>query len=130
MQAAITASNEKRLLIDPAENIIVGGNLICQYLGVSSFTTLITWHELYGLPIMKRPDGMWMTSISAIDSWIFMASTAELENRGYSRGTNNRSDIALQNAVKRAERNKARNQKGDNTPASRSGPAIVKSNEE
>lgn len=103
-----TMDGKPRLLIDPLENIIVGGNLICQYLGIGSFTTLITWHELYGLPIMKRPDGLWMTSMTDIDHWIWMASTAEAENRGYSRGSNTRFDIALENAKKRAERAKAR----------------------
>lgn len=112
MQEKLTIAGQSRLVLDPMENVIIGANLICQYLGVSSFTTLITWHELYGLPIAKRPtDGLWMTTMSAIDSWIYMASQAEAENRSYSRGTNTRADIALVKAQKRAARATARMQK-------------------
>lgn len=98
--------------IDRNENILIGTNEICRYLRIKSMTTMIQWHEVYGLPIMKRPDGMWMSSCTAIDEWIFMASRAEAENRGYSRGTNTRADIALKYAQERVARGRKRGENG------------------
>jgi hypothetical protein len=56
------------------------------------------WHEKYGLPIMKRPDGQWMTTITAIDEWIFMASEFERTKRPFSRGTNRSPEQEYQRA--------------------------------
>ena len=118
------ADFKNMVFIDPMDNVIVGGLRICQYVGVSSFTTLIVWSEVYGFPMVKRPDGLWMSSCTAIDSWIFMASQAENENRAYSRGTNLRADLALEKAKKRAARSKARMQEGPTISAAKPGPAM------
>lgn len=95
---------ERKTRIDPSDNILIGSNVICQYLGIASYTTFVTWVEIYGLPCVKFPDGVWRTSVTAIDEWLFFASEAENEHRAYSRGTNDRADIALAKAKKRAER--------------------------
>lgn len=100
-------NGSKRLLIDPMENIIIGSQLIRQYLGISSVATMYEWYEIYGLPLIKRPDGQWMTSISAIDQWIFMGAEADIENRPLSRGNSKRADIALIKAKRRVDRIKS-----------------------
>ena len=97
---------EKNRFIALEDNVLLGSAAICRYLGIGSFTTMIVWNEQYGLPIAKRPDGMWMTTVSAIDSWLFLAASAESENRSYSRGSNLRADRALELARKRAEKAK------------------------
>ena len=99
---------EKNRFIALEDNVLLGSAAICRYLGIGSFTTMIVWNEQFGLPVAKRPDGMWMTTVSAIDSWLFLASSAEAELRSYSRGTNVRADKALELAVKRAERAKSK----------------------
>lgn len=65
---------------------------------------MIEWVEIYGLPCVKRPDGQWMTTMSAIDEWIFMAAEADYLNRPYSRGDNKRADQALKKAQNRVDR--------------------------
>lgn len=67
---------------------------------------MIEWVEIYGLPAIKRPDGQWMTTMTAIDEWIFMAAEADYLNRPYSRGDNKRADLALTKALRRVERMK------------------------
>lgn len=93
-----------RLLIDPMKNVLIGSQLIRMYMGISSITTMIEWIEVYGMPAIKRPDGQWMSTISAIDQWIFMAAEADYENRPYSRGDNKRVDLALKKAQNRVAR--------------------------
>ena len=63
-----------RIYIDPAQNVIIGSRNIARYIGVGSLNTIWEWTEQYGLPIIKRPDGMWMTTMTAIDQWIFIAA--------------------------------------------------------
>src|SRR3990172_8338845 len=99
---------EKNRFIALEDNVLLGSAAICRYLGIGSFTTMIVWNEQYGLPIAKRPDGMWMTTVSAIDSWLFLESAEERKNRSYSRGTNLGGDRALELARKRAERAKSK----------------------
>lgn len=125
---AITQTGARRLLIDPLENLLIGSPLICKYLGIKSITTMIEWHEVYALPVMKRPDGQWMTTISAIDDWIWMASELEVRNRPYSRSDNKRADLALLKAQRRVDRLKQREAElGSIEAARRSAQADMKS---
>lgn len=94
------------LTVDPNENILIGLQKIQRYLGIRSTTTFIVWVEVFGLPAVKRPDGCWMTSMTAIDQWIWMASELETRQRAFSRGTNERVDIAFAQAARRLERAK------------------------
>src|SRR3990167_11121965 len=90
-----------RLVVDPMENVLVGSGNILRYLGIDSIVTLYTWVELYGCPCIKRPDGRWMTTMTAIDQWIWLGAEADLINRikeGKSRG----SALSREAAVKRA----------------------------
>lgn len=103
-KSALSPDGEKRLLIDPMENVLIGSILIRKYLGISSVVTMYMWHEQYGLPIMKRPDGQWMTTVTAIDEWIFLASEFERTKRPFSRGDNRRADLALEKAQRRVDR--------------------------
>lgn len=98
----------RRLLIDPLQNVLIGSQTIRKYLKIKSIITLYEWHEVYKLPIMKLANGQWMTTISAIDEWIWMASELERTNRPYSRGDNKRAELALKKAQRRVERLKAR----------------------
>ena len=105
---AVAPNGSPRLLIDPMSNLILGSQNIRKYLGIRSIITLYEWHEIYSLPIMKRPDGQWMTTISAIDDWIWMASELEVKNRPYGRGDNKRAELALKKAQRRVDRLKSR----------------------
>jgi len=82
--------------IDPNDNVLVGWPAISAYLRISSYATLYKWVELYGFPAIKRPDGMWMTTMTSIDQWLFIACEVDNANRKHSRGSNARYDIALQ----------------------------------
>jgi hypothetical protein len=62
------------LRIAPEDNVLIGAQKICRYLGISSITTLYDWIEDGALPCIKRPDGKWMTTMTAIDTWIFQAA--------------------------------------------------------
>lgn len=84
-----------KLRVDPQDNIIVGAQNICSYLGLASIATLWRWVELYAFPAIKRPDGVWMTSMTAIDQWIFLAAEIVNENTEVSRGLNTTAEIAM-----------------------------------
>lgn len=101
---AVAPNGSPRLLIDPMSNLLLGSQIIRKYLGIKSLVTLYEWHEIYQLPIMKRPDGQWMTTISAIDDWIWIASELEVKNRPYGRGDNKRAELALLKAKRRVDR--------------------------
>ena len=107
---AETPNNVRRLVVDPMENILIGSILIRKYLGIQSVTTMYMWHERYGLPIMKRPDGQWMSSITAIDEWIFMASELERTKRPFPRGTNRTPQQDYDIAKRRLEHHNATRQ--------------------
>lgn len=96
-----------RLYIDPMDNILVGSQVIMRYLGMTSPNTLYNWIEVYALPCVKMPNGQWMTSMTAIDQWIFMGAELDAENRVYSRGSNRRAELALAQAQRRMERHRA-----------------------
>ena len=89
--------------IDPQDNVLVGFPKISAYLGVRSWATLYQWVELYGFPAVKRPDGLWMTTMTAIDQWLFLAAEVDADNRPYSRGYSKRHDIALRRLQTRVD---------------------------
>lgn len=66
------------LRVTPEDNVLIGLRRIRAYLGIRSSITVHTWTELYGLPVVKRPDGQYMTTMTAIDQWLFLA--AEVHN--------------------------------------------------
>lgn len=84
------------LRIDPADNILIGGDTILRYLALSSMNTLHRWVELYAFPAIKRPDGLWMSSMTAIDQWIFLAAEVNNENLDHTRGLNVGAGLALE----------------------------------
>lgn len=71
----------ERINIDPAQNVILGSRNIARYLGVSSLNTIFEWMELYAFPVIKRPDGLYMTTMTAIDQWIFIAADIVMEQK-------------------------------------------------
>src|SRR5262245_9251420 len=77
---------EPFLYVNPRDNVLIGMAVITAYLGIRSPVTFYQWIELYGLPAIKRPDGQWMTTMTSIDQWIFMACEVDNENRPHSRG--------------------------------------------
>ena len=97
--------------ISPEDNVLVGFPAISAYLGVRSWATLYQWVEMYAFPAVKRPDGIWMTTITAIDQWLWMAAEADNDIRPGTRGWNNRADIAL----KRLQAKKATYNEGTQT---------------
>lgn len=84
------------LRIDPLDNMLIGGETICKYLAISSLNTLKRWVELYAFPAIKRPDGLWMSSMTAIDQWIFLAAEVTNENTDTSRVLNVGAELALE----------------------------------
>ena len=94
-QMAQEVSRRPLIRIAPEDNTLVGFHTISRYLCIKSWATLYQWVELYGFPAIKRPDGQWMTTMTAIDQWIFLASEVDNENRAHSRGYSKRHDIAL-----------------------------------
>lgn len=85
-----------RLCVNPFDNVLVGSQALLRYLGIASITTLYEWVELYGLPAIKRPDGMWMSTMTAIDTWVFLGAQIDLANRPHSRGNSHRHDEAAE----------------------------------
>lgn len=103
-ESKLTGHN--RLYIDPQDNVLIGSQNIMRYLGIAAANTLYNWVEVYALPAIKLPNGQWMTTMTAIDQWIFMAAELDAGNRLYSRGSNRRYDLALEQAQRRAQRAK------------------------
>jgi hypothetical protein len=116
MRKAAGTSEQPYLQVDPAENVLIGLNRICAYLGIKSPVSFYQWIELYGLPAIKRPDGQWMTTMTSIDQWIFLACELDNENRPYSRGQNARLDIAKRRLDARLAESRRRKAAGDNSP--------------
>jgi hypothetical protein len=80
---------------DPYENVIVGAQNILRYVGMTSMSTLWRWTENFGFPAIKRPDGLWMTTMTAIDQWIFLAAEISNENLERSRGLSAEEQLIL-----------------------------------
>lgn len=66
--------------INPSENVLIGANAICDYVGIRP-SSLHNWVDGYGFPAIKRPDGKWMSTVTAIDQWLFLAAEIESRNR-------------------------------------------------
>lgn len=79
--------NAARSAIDPAQNVLLGARAIMRYLGIHQILTLYKWVDEYALPAIKSPNGQWLTTCTAIDTWIFMTAELDYKNRKYNRGT-------------------------------------------
>jgi len=101
------------IYVRPSDNVLVGFPAISAYLGVRSWATLYQWVELYGFPAVKRPDGTWMTTITSIDQWIWLAAEADNANRPHSRGNSKRVDIALERLQRRVNERNLRVARGE-----------------
>lgn len=67
--------------IDPSKNLLLGVKAITEYLHVSDRRILARWIDEFGLPVIYRPDGQLMSSITSIDQWILLASRVSYENK-------------------------------------------------
>lgn len=83
-----------KLYICPTDNVLVGAECICRYLGIASINTFWKWVELYAFPAIKRPDGLWMSTMTSIDQWIFLAAEVANDKLERSRGLNATAQIA------------------------------------
>jgi hypothetical protein len=70
-----------RKRVDAAENMLVGATAICRYMKISHIGTLKRWVIQYGFPAFRNPDGVWVSAITAIDEWIWIASELERESQ-------------------------------------------------
>jgi hypothetical protein len=61
--------------------ILVGAKQICDYMQISAINTLERWVDQFGFPAIKRPDGKWLSSITAIDEWIWLAAELHAEGK-------------------------------------------------
>lgn len=95
-----------RLRIDPDQNIMIGSDAIRRYIGIRSNSTLYRWVELFSFPAIKRPDGMWMSSMTAIDQWIFLAAEAALDRAHQARSMNVNAEKALERLRAKIENGK------------------------
>jgi hypothetical protein len=93
----------QRLYINPDDNVIVGAGRICRYLGIASMSTLWRWVEMYAFPAIKRPDGVWVSTMTAIDQWIFLAAEVVNDNLERSRGLNTTAHIAAERLQKQLD---------------------------
>jgi hypothetical protein len=89
------------LVIDPDQNIINGMSSIMRYMGIKAFNTFYKWVELYGFPAIKTPEGKWLSSMTAIDQWIFLCAEVDWENRRYSRGRTRRVETMIRKLMDR-----------------------------
>lgn len=87
--------------ISPDDNVLLGAATIKRYLRIRSWATLYRLVELYGLPAIKRPDGRWMSTVTAIDEWLFLAGEADAANRQHLRGSNERLEVAVERIKRR-----------------------------
>lgn len=67
--------------IAPEDNVLRGGRAICAYLKVASLPTIERWVIGYGFPAIKTPDGVWMSTTTAIDQWVWIAAELEADKR-------------------------------------------------
>lgn len=109
------------IYIRPSDNVIIGLRPLMQYLHIRSPATLYQWVELYGLPAIKRPDGQWISTMTSIDQWIFLAAQADAINRPHSRGYAARHDIAKARLERRVGERALRIARGEEAPA-KNGP--------
>jgi hypothetical protein len=68
----LVSVRDARLRVDREQNVIIGAKAICQYIGLKSYPALYHWIDRHAFPAVMRPDGMWMTTMTAIDEWIFL----------------------------------------------------------
>lgn len=68
--------------IHPDDNVLIGAKVILEYMDMKNLGVLYFWVENFAFPAIKRPDnGMWTSSITAIDHWLFMMAAAEARLR-------------------------------------------------
>lgn len=72
---------ERATWVKAEDNILLGWWAITQYLGIKDRKTMVEWVDEWAFPAMKRPDGEWMSSCTAIDQWIFLAAHLNTERR-------------------------------------------------
>jgi len=71
----------RQMWVKPEDNVLIGWWAICTYLGIRDRKTLGRWVDEWALPAIKRPDGVWMTTVTSIDQWIMLAAQATAEQR-------------------------------------------------
>lgn len=76
---AVRSAERRR--VNLPDNILVGARAICRYMHISAINTLERWVNQYGFPAIKRPDGKWLTSTTAIDEWIWLAAELHAEGK-------------------------------------------------
>lgn len=81
IRVALGTDKFRLLWIKPEENVLIGWWRICNYLGIKDRKTLLIWVDDWALPAIKRPDGIWMTTMTSIDQWIMMAAQSTWENK-------------------------------------------------
>jgi len=67
--------------IKPDDNLLLGREAIMRYLNIKEDRIMDRWIDEYALPVIKRPDGYWMTTLTAIDQWICLAAKVAYANK-------------------------------------------------
>ena len=81
IRRALGTDQFRLLWIKPEENVLLGWWRICQYLGIRDRKTMVAWIDNWAMPAIKRPDGVWMTTQTAIDQWIMLAAQVTHVNK-------------------------------------------------
>lgn len=71
IRAHMYRTTKLRLVIKPEYNLLAGKTAIVAYLKCHWATVLKLKHD-HGLPVIQRPDGIWITTVSSIDSWLHL----------------------------------------------------------
>lgn len=78
----VKAIGPNGIKVSTESNIIVGGNKIAKYIHVS-LPTLMRWITDHGFPAIQRPDGLWISSVTSIDQWIWMTLLSQEAARAH-----------------------------------------------
>lgn len=57
--------------LDRSDNVIIGTKRIMRYIGLANINAFYRWIEMHGFPAILRPDGTWMTTVTAVDEWLW-----------------------------------------------------------
>jgi hypothetical protein len=85
--ADLVEVREAGLRVHRDQNVIIGLKNICRYVGVRASSTIVRWVDLVAFPAVVRPDGIWMTTMTAVDEWIFLCLLSDKAIEDRKKGT-------------------------------------------
>ena len=74
----LTEVRDGGLKIHRDQNVIIGAKNICAYIGLKSLVAMHRWVDKHAFPAVMRPDGMWMTTMTAVDEWLWLCLESKM----------------------------------------------------